>query len=82
MFVKCEQDIRPGNRFFISGVREALDAPNEWFLDTKTGELIYLLPRGLDPTKVEIVAPTMDRLFVLQGDASTNRFVSTFALSA
>jgi len=75
LLVKCEQDIRPGNRFFVSSVREALDAPNEWFLDAKTGELIYLPPRGLDPTKVEIVAPTMDRLFVLQGDASANRFV-------
>ena len=75
IFVKCEQDIRPGNRFFISGVREALDATNEWHLDPKSGELVYLAPSGIDPNKVEIVAPAMDRLFVMQGDASSNRFV-------
>jgi len=75
LFVQCEQEIRPGNRFFISGVREALDAPNEWHLDRKTGELVYIAPPKVVPTKAEIVAPRMDRLFVLQGDPKANRFV-------
>ncbi len=75
LFVRCEQDIRPGNRFFISGVREALDAPNEWHLDRKRGELLYIPPEGVDLTKTEVVAPAMDRLFVLQGDTKQNRFV-------
>ncbi len=75
LLVNCEQDLRLGNRFFISGVREALDAPDEWHLDRKTGQLLYLPPKGLDLTKTEVVAPAMDRLFVLQGDAKANRFV-------
>jgi parallel beta-helix repeat protein len=75
IFVKCEQDIRPGNRFFIAGVREALDAPNEWHLVAQAGKVFYLPPKGLDPNRTEIVAPRMDRLFVLQGDAQNGRFV-------
>lgn len=74
LFVKCEQDIRSGNRFFIANVREALDAPGEWFLDVKKGELLYWATQLKFP-KVEVVAPAMDRLIVLQGDANANRFV-------
>ncbi|HEY9829632.1 MAG TPA: right-handed parallel beta-helix repeat-containing protein [Stenomitos sp.] len=74
LLVDCEQHIRPGNRFFIANVREALDSPGEWYLDQKAGELIYW-PTQPDFPHVEVVAPTMDRLVVLQGDAQTGRFV-------
>ncbi len=74
LFVKCEQDIRPGNRFFIANVREALDAPGEWYLDVKEGKLLYWATQPKFP-QLEAVAPTMDRLIVLQGEANANRFV-------
>lgn len=74
LFVNCEQDIRPGNRFFIANVRQALDAPGEWYLDVKTGELLYWATQPNFPN-TESVAPAMDRLIVLQGDAQTNKFV-------
>ena len=92
--VKCEQDIRPGNRFFIANVREALDGPREWYLDVKKGELLYrpdlwgrlkagkgsgslfeMLRALLPLPPVEVVAPAMDRLIVLQGDAAAKKFV-------
>lgn len=74
LYVECAQDIRPGNRLFIANLREALDAPNEWYLDPKTGELLYKPTHPAFPNR-EVVAPAMDRLIVLQGDAQANRFV-------
>lgn len=72
--VKCSQDIRPGNRFFIANVREALDAPNEWYLDKESGELLYW-PADPDFSEKEVVATAMDRLIILRGDASKQSFV-------
>jgi hypothetical protein len=74
ILVDCSQDIRPGNRFFIANASQALDTPGEWCLDSKKGELTYW---AVDekPTDVEVVAPAMDRLIVIQGDISKNRFV-------
>jgi parallel beta-helix repeat protein len=72
IFVNCQQDIRPGNRFFIANVREALDSPGEWRL--KNGELLYWAVDEKFPD-VEVVAPAMDRLIVLQGDIENEKFV-------
>jgi len=74
LFVNSLEDIRPGNRFFIANVREALDSPGEWYLDAKTGELIYWATQP-DFPNVEVVAPQLDRLIVLQGNPKTNDFV-------
>ncbi|MEY3870122.1 MAG: hypothetical protein RLZZ338_4013 [Cyanobacteriota bacterium] len=74
LFVNSLEDIRVGNRFFIANVREALDSPGEWYLDAKTGELIYWATHP-DFPNVEVVAPKLDRLIILQGDSQTNSFV-------
>ncbi|MGE5657475.1 MAG: right-handed parallel beta-helix repeat-containing protein [Actinomycetota bacterium] len=74
LFVNSEQDIRSGNRFFITNVREALDSPNEWYLDGKTGELIYWAVQPNFPNQ-EVVAPALKQLIVLQGNSQTGRFV-------
>ncbi|HEY9851927.1 MAG TPA: right-handed parallel beta-helix repeat-containing protein [Leptolyngbyaceae cyanobacterium] len=74
LFVNSQQDIRPGNRFFITNVREALDTPGEWYLDANTGELIYW-PTQPNFPNVNIVAPQLDRLIVLKGDWQTDKFV-------
>jgi len=74
LFVQCEQDIQPGNRFFITNAAEALDSEGEWYLDAKAGELIYWATQP-DFPEVEVVAPVIDRLFVLQGNHKTKRFV-------
>jgi hypothetical protein len=43
-------------------VREELDEPGEWFLDTDTGRLHYLPQPGVDPNTLEFTAPYLDRI--------------------
>ena len=41
----CSYDIAPGDRYFVRGLREELDAPGEWYLDRDQGTL-YFWPPG------------------------------------
>jgi hypothetical protein len=72
ILINCQQDIRPGNRFFIANVRQALDSPGEWYLDPNRGELYYWATQAEFP-KVEVVAPAMNRLIVLKGDSQLDQ---------
>lgn len=74
VFVSSSRDIQPGNRFFIANVREALNNPDEWYLDVKEKNLLYWPIHEEFYTK-EVVAPVMDRLIVLEGDAQQELFV-------
>lgn len=67
-------DIRLGNRYFIEGVRDALDAPNEWYLDREKGELLYLSEGDTPPAEPAVLA-RLDRLIVLKGEPEHNRWV-------
>ncbi len=53
-------------RYFIQGVREALDHPNEFWRDPKSGE-VYYWPFGGVPYRQEIVAPTVTRIIAMVG---------------
>ncbi|MGQ9541048.1 MAG: right-handed parallel beta-helix repeat-containing protein [Armatimonadota bacterium] len=66
-------DIRLGNRYFIENVHEALDAPNEWYLDRRTGELLYL--SETDKAPANAVLARLDRLIVLKGEPAQDRWV-------
>lgn len=57
----------PKQRYYVEGVREALDAPGEWYLDRKKGLLYYWPKEGEDPAKTEAIAPKADRLVVIEG---------------
>lgn len=73
----ASQDTRAGNRYFIENVREALDAPGEWFLDKAAGEVLYI-PESPDfsgDSGVATVASRLDHLIRCAGDRATNRFV-------
>jgi hypothetical protein len=74
-FVNASYPTDFGNRFFIENVREALDSPGEWYLDTKTGELLYWSTEPDFPKNVNVVAPTMSKLIVLKGESQTESFV-------
>ena len=63
----CTQALRPGNRYFVENVFEALDAPGEWFLDGRAGRLYYR-PAESDFDGRDVVAPALDRLVELAGD--------------
>lgn len=71
--VHCEQDIRPGNRFFLENARELLDAPGEWFADHVSNRVFYI-PRAHE-TVTTAVAPAMDRLVSLTGDPKAGHYV-------
>lgn len=81
LYLESSQDIRPGNRFFIANAKEALDSPGEWCLDKSTGELLYWPQEPNFPSNVEVVAPTLERLMVLEGNAPNNQFVQQLHFS-
>ncbi len=49
-------------RYYVDNVREALDAPGEWYLDRKTGLLEYWPRPGEDMTKAEVIAPAISQI--------------------
>jgi hypothetical protein len=64
-----------GNRFLVTNVREAMDEPGEWYLDRPSGELTYLPREGERPDTAIVVAPTLPRLVVFEGDPAGQRWV-------
>ena len=56
-----------GNRYLVENVREALGAPGEFYLDTRTGDLNYVPVPGEDLAHAEVVAPRLGRLVELSG---------------
>ncbi len=68
----CQADLRAGNRFFVAGVREALDAPGEFYLDRTTGVLTYL-PEDENFVQQEVVAPAMKQIVFFRGDGQQQR---------
>ncbi len=72
---EANQEIRVGNRYFLENIFEELDMPGEWYLDSDTGRLYYW-PTDQDFARQEIVAPAMDRLIDVRGDAEQGTFVT------
>ncbi len=58
-----------GFRYIVENVPEALSEPGEWYLDRGTGVLTYIPMPGEDPAKAEVVAPRLERLVEMWGDA-------------
>lgn len=59
--------LQQGARFFVENVRDALDAPGEWFFDTAEGKLLYW-PRRADFAKQRIVLSNLRSLVELNGE--------------
>jgi len=53
----CSYAIRPGDRYYVRGLFEALDAPGEWYLDKETWTLYFWPPAPLEGKAV--YAPTL-----------------------
>ena len=62
-----------GSRFLVENVREALGEPGSWYLDRMDGILTYCPRPGELPETVEVIAPRLDRLMLLQGDPAGGR---------
>jgi len=62
-------------RYFLENSSQFLDAPGEWYLDTKTGVLTYKPLLGQSLTEIEAVAPIAQQLLVVRGNTKSNRYV-------
>ncbi|MDP6942968.1 MAG: hypothetical protein QF464_02365, partial [Myxococcota bacterium] len=60
------------DRYFIQGVKAALDTPGEFYLDEATGELFYW-PVATPISDQQIVAPTVKNVFEFKGEGPTDR---------
>ena len=62
-------------RYYIEGIRAALDVPGEFHLDGKTGVLTYYPRPGEDMITAHFVAPVAQELLLLEGNAATGQCV-------
>ncbi len=64
----CSYDIQPGDRYFVRGLREELDAPGEWHLDRQKSFVTIMPPEPLAPdtaaqaADAAVRAPRIDTL--------------------
>ncbi len=59
----CSYAIRPGDRYYIRGLLEELDAPGEWYLDRSTWTLYFWPPEDIKDKSV--YAPVLATLLEL-----------------
>lgn len=64
-----------GARYIVENVFEGLDAPGEWYLNRRTGQLFYYPMPGEDLTKAEVVAPFAPAHLRLEGSPAERRYV-------
>ncbi len=59
-------------RYYMVGVREALNQPGQWYLDRVSGVLYYLPLPGETPDNTTVIAPRLNELLCLFGDEPRN----------
>lgn len=57
--------MRPGDRYFVRGLFEELDAPGEWYLDTRASKLYFWPPSSIGETPVYV--PCVSTIIELDG---------------
>lgn len=75
----ASQDIRPGNRFYVSNIKEGMDSPGEWYLDLRASTLHHI-PKLDSFERDGVVAPKLDRIIHIKGDPSKNEFVQDITI--
>ena len=53
--------------FYLTGVRQLLDSPGEWWLDTRARKLYYMARAGEDMISAQVVAPALETLLKVEG---------------
>jgi len=67
-------------RYHIENLREALDAPGEWFLD-RDGTLSYKPMPGEDPAQASAVAPVADAFLRIRGRPEADQWVEHLSVN-
>ncbi len=78
--VSGDNDLMPGDRYYLDNVFEELDSPGEWYLNEQTGMLYYQPARDCG-CHLEAIAPTLGRMIDLQGDPSGKQPVAYLRFS-
>jgi len=76
--VTLSGDPRESNRednaqYFIENAPDGLDSAGEWYLNHKTGVLSYWPLPNENMSKAEVIAPVLDKLVVVRGNADTKK---------
>ena len=66
--------IKEGGRIVFENYSTALDAPGEWFLNN-TGTLLYKPLANETPENSFVIAPVLENLISIEGDATNYNFV-------
>jgi len=72
--MKPWNSLKKGGRIVFENYKAALDEPGEWFLNDK-GILFYMPLPGETIENTEIIAPVLENLISVEGDATSNKFV-------
>lgn len=64
-----------GDRYYVEGALELLDAPGEWYLDPAKGTLYYAPLPGETPERTEVIAPVLRFVLRLEGQPEAEKFI-------
>lgn len=67
--------LQPTTYYRIENVYEALEKPDQWYLDRKSGVLTVLAEPGLDLNRCSIIAPKLNRILSVEGDLNAGKYV-------
>lgn len=65
-----------GNRYYIENVREALSAPEEWYVDRATGSLDYISSPRDGNHGIMAIIPNAESFIELRGNTNKREWVS------
>ena len=65
---EAKHQIMPSNYFFISGVKEELDAEREFYFDSDSGRMRYIPEAGANPNDMRFIVPRLDTIIHANGD--------------
>ncbi len=83
--ITLSRQCRPSNhendaRYWIENIREGLDNPGEWYLDTKTGTVSYIALPGENPNEKEAFMPYLTQLVRFEGKPEQGEYVENINL--
>lgn len=65
-------DPKPGNKYYLTGIKGALDTANEWWYDSANGQLYLWAPDGGDPSSHTVEAKRRSTAIDLSGKGYIN----------